>query len=76
MTEAAKKIREGNLEVSVDEKGSDEIAELGKAFNQMILSVRLVAGEMGMDTPAGDQDDDPEPADGEPNGSSPASMDK
>jgi methyl-accepting chemotaxis protein len=75
MTEAARKIREGNLDVSVDDKGSDEIAELGKAFNQMVLSVRLVAGEMGMDTSAGDQDDDPEPATGEPNGPSPASKD-
>jgi HAMP domain-containing protein len=67
MTEAAKKVREGDLDVSVDEKGSDEIAELGKAFNQMILSVRLVAGEMGMDSSSGDQDDDAEPATGEPN---------
>lgn len=76
MTEAAKKIREGNLDISVDEKGSDEIAELGKAFNQMILSVRLVAGEMGMETPAGGQDVDPELTTGEPKGPSPASMDK
>ncbi|MGA1822034.1 MAG: HAMP domain-containing protein [Thermoplasmatota archaeon] len=75
MTEAAKKVREGDLDVSVDEKGSDEIAELGKAFNQMILSVRLVAGEMDMDAPDEAQDADPL-ATGESNGQSNASKDE
>ena len=48
MIDAARNIKTGNLNVSVDESGSDEISELGKAFNQMIMSVRLVAGDMGM----------------------------
>ena len=49
MIDAARSIKTGNLNVSVDEAGNDEISELGKAFNQMIMSVRLVAGDMGMD---------------------------
>ncbi|MBU4032677.1 MAG: HAMP domain-containing protein, partial [Candidatus Thermoplasmatota archaeon] len=48
MIAAARSIKMGNLDVSVNEAGSDEITELGKAFNQMIMSVRLVAGDMGM----------------------------
>jgi len=48
MIDAARKIKSGNLDVSVNEKGNDEITELGKAFNQMIMSVRLVTGDMGM----------------------------
>ena len=76
MTEAAKKVREGNLDVSVDERGSDEIAELGKAFNQMVLSVRLVAGEMGMDMSAEARDGYPEPANGGSDEPSPAIKDK
>lgn len=48
MMDAARNIKGGNLNVSVDEAGSDEISELAKAFNQMIMSVRLVAGDMGM----------------------------
>ena len=48
MIDAAKSIKTGNVNVSVDEAGNDEISELGKAFNQMIMSVRLVAGDMGM----------------------------
>ena len=49
MIDAARNIKTGNLNVSVDETGNDEISELGKAFNQMIMSVRLVAGDMDMD---------------------------
>jgi HAMP domain-containing protein len=48
MANAAGKIKNGDLNVSVDEAGNNEVSDLGKAFNQMILSVRLIAGDMGM----------------------------
>ncbi|MCK5038183.1 MAG: HAMP domain-containing protein, partial [Thermoplasmata archaeon] len=46
MAEAARKVKNGDLNVSVKEDGNDEIADLAKAFNQMILSVRFVVGSM------------------------------
>jgi len=48
MANAAGKIKDGDLNVTVDETGNNEVSDLGRAFNQMILSVRLIAGDMGM----------------------------
>lgn len=47
ISKAAVEIRNGNLNVSVPEKGNDEVTELSKSFNQMILSVRLLTGDLG-----------------------------
>jgi HAMP domain-containing protein len=60
IADTAKEVKEGNLNVKVDESGNNEISELARAFNQMVLSVRLVAGaaEMegpGMDTSGGQE---------------------
>lgn len=67
MIDAARKIKKGNMNVSVDEAGNDEIAELGKAFNQMIMSVRLVAGDMDMmDEPGLEEHGESEKDAGEP----------
>jgi HAMP domain-containing protein len=49
MTDAARQVKEGNLNVSVDTRGSDEIAELGDAFNQMVQCVRLIADATDME---------------------------
>ncbi|MCK4790300.1 MAG: HAMP domain-containing protein [Desulfobacteraceae bacterium] len=46
LTGIAEKVKNGNLAVKAEPKGTDEVIELSEAFNQMILSVRLVAGEM------------------------------
>lgn len=51
MTDAAKKVKKGDLNVSVDPKGSDEIAELAKAFNQMVMSVRLISADLEANPP-------------------------
>jgi len=48
ITDAAGRIRKGDLSVAADESGNDEISDLSKAFNQMMLTVRLVAGDLGM----------------------------
>jgi HAMP domain-containing protein len=45
MASVAKKVKKGDLDVTVDEHGNNEVSDLGKAFNQMILSVRLIAGD-------------------------------
>jgi HAMP domain-containing protein len=45
MADAAGEVKKGNLDVSVKETGDNEVSELAKAFNQMILSVRLIAGD-------------------------------
>jgi methyl-accepting chemotaxis protein len=45
MADTAGEVKKGNLNVSVDESGNNEVSELAKAFNQMILSVRLIAGD-------------------------------
>jgi HAMP domain-containing protein len=44
ITEGAEKIKMGDLDVSIKESMNDEITILSKAFNQMILSVRLLTG--------------------------------
>jgi methyl-accepting chemotaxis protein len=51
IADSAKEIKEGNLNVKVDETGNNEITELAKAFNQMVLSVRLITGETEMGGP-------------------------
>ena len=51
IADSAKEIKEGNLNVKVDETGNNEISELARAFNQMVLSGRLVTGETGMEGP-------------------------
>jgi HAMP domain-containing protein len=57
IADSAKEIKEGNLNVKVDESGNNEITELAKAFNQMVLSVRLISGETEMGGPTfGDSD--------------------
>ena len=52
IADSAKEIKEGNLNVKVDESGNNEITELARAFNQMVLSVRLISGETEMGQPA------------------------
>jgi HAMP domain-containing protein len=44
MADAAGEVKRGNMNVSVKEGGNNEVSELAKAFNQMVLSVRLIAG--------------------------------
>ncbi len=44
ITKGAEKIKMGDLDVSIKESMNDEITMLSKAFNQMILSVRLLTG--------------------------------
>jgi HAMP domain-containing protein len=57
IADSAKEIKDGNLNVKVDETGNNEITELARAFNQMVLSVRLISGETEMGGPAfGDSD--------------------
>jgi HAMP domain-containing protein len=54
IADSAKEIKDGNLNVKVDESGNNEITELARAFNQMVLSVRLISGETEMDGPGMD----------------------
>jgi len=49
ITNAAGRIKEGDLSAAADESGNDEISDLSRAFNQMMSTVRQAAGEMGMD---------------------------
>ncbi len=51
IADSAKEIKDGNLNVKVDESGNNEITELARAFNQMVLSVRLISGETEMEGP-------------------------
>ncbi len=48
MADKAKKIQEGNLNVSVDEQGDNEISELAKAFNQMAINLAYENSERKM----------------------------
>ncbi|MCK5038471.1 MAG: HAMP domain-containing protein [Thermoplasmata archaeon] len=45
-TDAAQKVREGKFDFAVSEAGNDEVTDLSKAFNQMVLSIRLMAGDL------------------------------
>ena len=40
LTQATSKIKEGNLDVSVEQKGSDELSVLSETFNSMVGSLR------------------------------------
>ncbi len=42
LTDAAIKVRDGNLDAEVLVKGNDEIAELSEAINEMIKSIKLL----------------------------------
>ena len=40
LTKAASEIKKGNLDVSVDHKGNDELAMLAESFNSMASSIK------------------------------------
>jgi len=48
MAKVISKVKEGNLVISVAADGDNEISDLGKALNQMILSLRLTAASFEM----------------------------
>jgi HAMP domain-containing protein len=56
MAKAIGKVKEGDLNISVNAEGDNEISDLGKALNQMILSLRLTAANIDMEPRSGDSD--------------------
>ena len=40
LTQATSEVKKGNLDVSVEQKGNDELSDLGESFNSMITSIR------------------------------------
>jgi methyl-accepting chemotaxis protein len=56
MAKAIGKVKEGDLNISVEAEGDNEISDLGKALNQMILSLRLTAANIDMEPRSGDSD--------------------
>ena len=45
LTQVAKQIKDGNLDAKVEVKGSDEIAELAEAVNEMVSSLKMLMSQ-------------------------------
>jgi signal transduction histidine kinase len=46
MTEGAKKVKEGDYDISVEESGGEELSELAHAFNQMSTNLKKTVGNL------------------------------
>jgi HAMP domain-containing protein len=46
ITKGVEKVKKGELNFSITESMNDEITSLSKAFNQMIMSIRLLSGDL------------------------------